>query len=215
MIAWRWVAGGRAAPSGSSRWCHILALTCPGQAPHNSVVHPAARAKDRWHQLADAIRHSNLPASDKSVYGCLLAKTDYKTALLPPRFTPARQKIAREASISTRRVRYAIRHLERHHWITVTGTTGPGKTLSYTLSIGDRCNCNGRVHDQRARAREIPGHSERRQRETVTAATFGHRTAATPQARQRAGQEAPRGSRKRKPVAVKHGRQSATTLQKR
>ncbi len=102
MIAWRWVAGGRAAPSGSSRWCHILALTCPGQAPHNSVVHPAARAKDRWHQLADAIRHSNLPASDKSVYGCLLAKTDYKTALLPPRFTPARQKIARETSISTR-----------------------------------------------------------------------------------------------------------------
>jgi hypothetical protein len=42
-----------------------------------------AAPKDRWHQLADAIQESNLPASDKSVYRLLLDRADYVTAVLP------------------------------------------------------------------------------------------------------------------------------------
>ena len=82
-------------------------------------------AKDRWHELADAIGASDLPASDKSVFRYLLDRADYGTAVLPAKFTPRQADIARKTSHSRRQVRYAIRHLERHKWLDVEGRTGP------------------------------------------------------------------------------------------
>jgi len=146
------------------------------------------KPKSRWHQLKDEIIRSNLRASDKAVFRYLLDRAqcttkdgDYKSGDRLPRWTPDRLKIARETSICIRQVRYSVRHLERHGWITATGTarngrTAPGKKLAYALSIGDRCDCTGCVHDPGTGA---TGDSERRQRETVTAATFGHRSTAT------------------------------------
>ncbi len=62
-------------------------------------------AKDRWHQLADAIGTSNLPASDKSVFRYLLDRADYGTARLPAKFTPRQADIGRKTSHSRRQVR--------------------------------------------------------------------------------------------------------------
>ena len=129
-------------------------------------------APDRWHQLLNAIRDSNMSAADTSVYRYLLDKADYGTALLPPEFTPRQQTISRKTRISLRQVKYAIGHLRRHGWLTTAGKTGPGKTLAYSLAAGTSCDCTGRVHDHRLPA-------ERVQRETVTGATFGHRSGAT------------------------------------
>src|SRR5947208_11397458 len=100
----------------------------------------------RCHDLADAIAESNLPASDKSVYRYLLDRADYATAELPARFTPKQAAIARKTSHSQRQVRYAIRHLEHHKWLTAEGRTGPGKPRQYVLSAGADCDCTGRVH---------------------------------------------------------------------
>jgi hypothetical protein len=125
-------------------------------------------AKDRWHELADAIGASCLRASDKSVFRYLLDRADYRTAVLPAKFTPRQADIARTTSHSRRQVRYAIRHLERHKWLDVGGRTGPGKPLRYTLTAGTGCDCTGRVH--------TPG---RRQPQGRTAATIDNRTAAT------------------------------------
>jgi hypothetical protein len=140
-------------------------------------VSALAASKDRWHQLADAIAASNMRESDKSVYRFLLDKADYATAELPPKFTPPRKVIARKTSVSLRQVSYAIEHLKRHGWLTATGTTGPGKTLVYTLLAGNSCDCTGRVHDQR-QAPPLPpsptvtGGNGRQS----TVATFGHRS---------------------------------------
>jgi hypothetical protein len=125
-------------------------------------------ARDRWHELASAIQNSNLPASDKSVFRFLLDRANYGTAEMLDRFTPSQASIARQTSHSLRQVKYAIDHLRRHGWIKTEGATGPGRKLSYTLASGAGCDCTGRVHE-----------SERVQPETVTGATFGHRSGAT------------------------------------
>jgi hypothetical protein len=96
------------------------------------MTNPARREKDRWHQLADAIGASNLRASDKSVYRALLDRADYGTAVMQHRFTETQATIARKTSHSPRMVRYAIRHLERHGWLTANGKTGPGRPLNYS-----------------------------------------------------------------------------------
>lgn len=136
--------------------------------------------KDRWHQLADAIAASNMRASDKSVFRFLLDKADYRTAELPPKYTPPQHEIGRKTSIRPRQVTYAIDHLRRHGWLAVTGKPGPGKTRNYTLLTGALCNCTGRVHDHRTAATTTSA--------TVatgpvirprTVATFGHRSLAT------------------------------------
>jgi hypothetical protein len=131
---------------------------------------------DRWHQLADAIQASNLPASDKSVYRYLLDRADYGTVEMPAKFAPKQAVIARKTSHSLRQVRYAIRHLERHEWLTAAGRTGPGKSRRYTLSAGTGCNCAGRVHVPGTAA---TGNPERRQPDSQAAATIDNRTAAT------------------------------------
>lgn len=132
--------------------------------------------KDRWHQLADAIKASNMRASDKSVFRFLLDKSDYVTAVLPPGFTPPQAVIGRQTSISRRQVTYAIDHLRRHGWVRTGGTTAPGRTLGYSLGPGADCDCTGRVHTA---ATGATGHGERVQPETATGATFGYRTGAT------------------------------------
>jgi hypothetical protein len=134
---------------------------------------------DRWHQLAGAMAESNLRASDKAVFRFLLDRADYGTADLPPKFTPPRQVIARKTSISPRQVTYAIAHLRRHGWLTTTGTTAPGRTLAYRLAAGVSCSCTGRVHDPRTALSPAAGDAERWQPETLTVATFGHRSVAT------------------------------------
>ena len=108
-----------------------------------------AEPPGRWHQLAGAIRDSNLPASDKAVFQFLLSRSDYKTAELPARFTPTRETIARKTSLSYSQVGYSTRHLERHGWVTAKGVTGPGHPLEYSFAIGGNCDCTGRVHAPR------------------------------------------------------------------
>jgi hypothetical protein len=102
--------------------------------------------KDRWHQLADLIQDSNLPASDKSMFRFLLDKADWKSAELPAQFTPTREMIARKTSLSYSQTGYSSRHLQRHSWLAITGRTGPGHPLRYTLTVGTQCDCTGRVH---------------------------------------------------------------------
>jgi hypothetical protein len=102
--------------------------------------------KDRWHQLADLIQDSNLPASDKSVFRFLLDKADWKSAELPAQFRPTRETIARKTSLSYSQTGYSSRHLQRHGWLAITGRTGPGHPLRYTLTAGTQCDCTGRVH---------------------------------------------------------------------
>lgn len=102
--------------------------------------------KDRWHQLDDAIDAWGLPASDRSVFRCLLKRADWKTAELPPKFTPDRPTIGRVTGLSLRQVHYSVRHLQRHGWLTVGGATGRGHTRAYVLTIGTGCDCTGRVH---------------------------------------------------------------------
>ncbi len=103
-------------------------------------------ANDRWHQLADGVQDSNLPASDKSVYRYLLDRADYKTAEMPAMFTPTRKTIRRKTSLSYSQVGYSTAHLQRHGWLTVKGKTGPGRPLEYELRLGLPCDCTGRVH---------------------------------------------------------------------
>jgi len=138
------------------------------------VTTPARRDKDRWHQLADAIGASNLRASDKSVYRALLDRADYGTAVMQHRFTETQATIARKTSHSPRMVRYAIRHLERHGWLTANGKTGPGRPLNYSLAAGSSCDCTGRVHQPEP---DTPA-PQRRQPQARTAATSPPRTAA-------------------------------------
>jgi hypothetical protein len=103
-------------------------------------------AKDRWHELADAMQDSNLPASDKSVFRYLLDRADYRTAELPARFTPTRKTIRRKTSLSYSQVGYSTAHLQRHGWLAVKGKTGPGRPREYELRLGLPCDCTGRVH---------------------------------------------------------------------
>lgn len=102
--------------------------------------------RNRWHQLADAMRNSNLPASDKHVFGYLLSTADFGTGELPARFTPTRKAIARKTSLSYSQVGYSTRHLGRHGWLTAKGATGPGRPLEYGFALGCDCDCTGRVH---------------------------------------------------------------------
>ena len=112
-----------------------------------------------WYERRDAITRSNLTAADKAGFRCLLDKADYETAELPPEFTPAQKDIARQIRVTVRTVKRAMQHLERHGWLQATGTTGPGKTRRYTLSIGTDCDCTGRVHEVRAVALSTPSPS--------------------------------------------------------
>jgi hypothetical protein len=105
-----------------------------------------AAPKDRWHQLADAIRDSNLTPADKHVFSYLLSTADFKTAEMSPQWTPTRQKIRRKTSLSYSQIGYSTRHLERHGWLAATGRTGPGRPLRYSLALGADCDCTGRVH---------------------------------------------------------------------
>jgi hypothetical protein len=63
--------------------------------------------------------------------------------------------------------------LDQSHRHSENGRTAPGKNLAYTLSIGQRCDCTGRVH--------VTGTvtAEWVQLVTSTGATFGHRSGAT------------------------------------
>jgi hypothetical protein len=115
------------------------------------VAIPARRDKDRWHQLADLIQDSNLPASDKSVFRYLLDRSNYGTGELAARFAPLQATIGRKTSHSPRQVRYATRHLERHGWLAASRNTQEDspdrRRLRYELAFGGECDCVGRVHD--------------------------------------------------------------------
>jgi hypothetical protein len=100
----------------------------------------------RWHELAAAMRNSNMPASDKHVFGYLLSTADFGTGELPARFTPTRKVICRKTSLSRTQVFYSTRHLERHGWLSAKGATGPGRPLEYGFALGRDCDCTGRVH---------------------------------------------------------------------
>jgi len=101
----------------------------------------------RWHELRNAIKASNLPASDRAVFRARLDHSDYGTGELPAKFTRAQSAVAREVGITVRQVKRAEWHLARHGWLKVTGTTGPGKTRRYVLALGTDCTCTGRVHE--------------------------------------------------------------------
>jgi hypothetical protein len=103
----------------------------------------------RWNGLLDALKRSNLPASDKAVYRVLLDAANYETTVLLAKFTPTREQIGRETSLSRSQVGYSTRHLVRHGWLAVQGKTGPNKPRRYGLGIGADCDCTGRVHAPR------------------------------------------------------------------
>ena len=115
-------------------------------ADRGGAVLAAVVIRDRWHELADACRDSNLTAADKAVFLYLLSRADYDTAELAARYTPTREVIQRKTSLSRTQVGYSTRHLERHGWLTAKGTTGPGKPLEYAFAVGCECDCTGRVH---------------------------------------------------------------------
>jgi hypothetical protein len=104
----------------------------------------------RWHELRDAVKASNLPASDKAVYRARLDHSDYGTAEMAARWTRSQQAVARETSLTVRQVRRAERHLQLHGWLKVSGTTGPGKTRHYEFAAGWPCDCTGRRHERTA-----------------------------------------------------------------
>jgi hypothetical protein len=170
------------------RLAAITPLVCAQGSPDGGQRARAmtGAVKNRWHQLADAISSSNMRASDKSVFRHLLDKADYATAILPPKFTPNQAAVAKRTSHSIRQVKYAIDHLRRHGWLRTGGRTGPGHTLTYTISLGTGCDCTGRVHSP-----------ERVQPDRSTGATGAPErvqpTGATPQVRPHANQEATRG----------------------
>jgi hypothetical protein len=114
--------------------------------PTPSTTSSVTNGKDRWHQLAEAIQDSNLPASDKSVFRYLLDRADYKTGELPAKFTPTRKTIRRKTSLSYSQVGYSTAHLQRHGWLIITGKPGPGHPRQYEFRIGADCHCTGRVH---------------------------------------------------------------------
>lgn len=109
------------------------------------------KPKTRERQLRDAIMGSDLPASDKSVFRCLLDKADFSTAHLPAKFTPTRKVIARETSLSYRQVGYSTSHLQRHGWLEIKGATGPGHPLEYELALGV-----ARLHRPGSRTATLP-----------------------------------------------------------
>lgn len=117
----------------------------PGNRVTDSTVTSAA-LPDRWHQLANAIQNSNLPASDKSVFRLLLDKADYVTADLPAMYTPTQQRIGRLTSHSLRQVKYALEHLERHGWVATGRSLEDKRRTAYTLNAGRACDCPGRRH---------------------------------------------------------------------
>jgi hypothetical protein len=112
-----------------------------------------AAPKDRWHQLADAIQESNLPASDKSVYRLLLDRADYVTAVLPAKFAPTEIAVGKRTSHSRRQVQYSVAHLRRHGWLKASRDTREDspdrRRLRYEFGVGTRCDCTGRVHEPR------------------------------------------------------------------
>jgi hypothetical protein len=144
--------------------------------------------KDRWHQLADAIGASNLPASDKSVFRLLLDRADYGTAVLPAKFAPTEIAVGKRTSHSRRQVQYSVAHLRRHGWLKASRDTRQDspdrRRLRYEFGVGTTCDCTGRVHaprqkdatestdrrnscadigatDRRNAAGETPSHTER------------------------------------------------------
>jgi hypothetical protein len=152
----------------------------PTPSTESRLTDRTGSGKDRWHQLADAIAASNMRASDKSVFRFLLDKADYTTAELPPKYTPPQVDIGRKTSIRPRQVTYAIDHLRRHGWLSVTGTTGPGKSRNYTLLTGTSCDCTGRVHVPPKQGPTLATNpAQHPQPETGTLATFEYRTLAT------------------------------------
>jgi len=132
------------------------------------VTTDRAADKDRWHQLDDAIDVSGLPASDRAVFRALLKKADYGTADLPVKFTPTRQDMARRTGLSLRQVNYSVRHLARHGWLAVSGSTGRGHRPEYALAAGAACDCHGRVH---ARVKGATAGPERVQPDGLKGAT--------------------------------------------
>jgi hypothetical protein len=92
---------------------------------------------------------AGLRPSDRAVFWRVLSKANYGAAELPAKFTPSQATIARETGLTERQVRRAERHLERHGWLKITGTTGPGKRRTVMLALGSDCTCAGRVHDPR------------------------------------------------------------------
>jgi hypothetical protein len=110
-------------------------------------------AKDRWHELADAIGASNLPASDKSVFRLLLDRADCGTAVLPAKFAPTEIAVGKRTSHSRRQVQYSVAHLRRHGWLKASLDTRQDspdrRRLRYELGVGTTCDCTGRVHAPR------------------------------------------------------------------
>jgi hypothetical protein len=107
---------------------------------------PVTGPKDRWHQLADAISETNLPASDKAIFRYLLDKADWRTAELPARFTPLQQEIGRKTSHSPRQIRYSLTHLGQHGWLTTGRREDDKRRHTYALAYGWACDCPGRRH---------------------------------------------------------------------
>ena len=109
--------------------------------------------KDRWHELADAIGASNLPASDKSVFRLLLDRADYGTAVLPAKFAPTEIAFGKRTSHSRRQVQYSVAHLRRHEWLKASRDTREDapdrRRLRYEFGVGTTCDCTGRVHEPR------------------------------------------------------------------
>lgn len=102
--------------------------------------------KDRWHELADAILNGNHPASDKALYRFMLDKADYKTAVLPERFTPTQRVMARKTSLSLRQVKYSLQHLALHGWLEIREAENDGRRRTYVLKLGASCACTERRH---------------------------------------------------------------------
>ena len=102
----------------------------------------------REKELSQAIEKASVPVSDYRVYQALLARADWKTALIPVRFQPrSLEELADLSKLSVATVKRTLGHLQRHGWIqrhrylTDKGIGGRGHPTRYRLDLGADCDC--------------------------------------------------------------------------
>lgn len=96
-------------------------------------------------ELLRALGKADLGSHGRSIFVALIRVADWASGVIPNRFQPRNlEVVAAEAGMSPSTAERAIRHLERHGWVTRHKGTAPGRhgrTVAYQLHIGQPCDC--------------------------------------------------------------------------
>lgn len=95
--------------------------------------------------IANAAERARLLPRDHRVMMALLARAT-ASGLIPDRYQPRNvSAIASAAHFGQENVRLALRHLQKHGWVTATkGKLAGGRFVRYTVAIGLDCDCPDR-----------------------------------------------------------------------